>query len=81
MKKLIIALSVLGLSACTDDANTIRTLRSAGYTDIETTGYSPWACGDDDTFATSFRAKNPQNQIVEGTVCCGMLVKGCTIRF
>lgn len=76
-----LALLLFSLASCTDDAATVRTLRSAGFTDITTTGYSAWACGEDDSFATGFRAKNPQGQLVEGTVCCGFMVKGCTVRF
>jgi hypothetical protein len=76
-----ITLIALFLMACTDEASTIRTLSSAGYTDIITTGYDMWACGDDDTYSTGFNAKNPAGQIVTGTVCCGFMTKGCTIRF
>jgi hypothetical protein len=45
---------------CTDDNATISTLNKSGYTDIEITGYSFWECGQDDTFHTGFRAKNPK---------------------
>lgn len=71
----------IALVACTDETNTIRTLDSAGYTDIHTTGYSWFECGKDDTYHTGFTAKNPAGKQVSGTVCCGMLTKGCTIRF
>lgn len=67
-------------SACTDDTDTIRTLNSSGYTDIHTTGYRFFACGQGDDFSTGFRAKNQTGQIVTGTVCCGLL-KNCTVRF
>lgn len=80
MKKLIL-LSVLAMTGCTDEAATRSTLDKSGYTDIVITGYSPWVCGDDDTYETGFRAKNPAGKIVEGTVCCGALTKGCTVRF
>ena len=56
-------------------------LYSAGYTDVALTGYAYFGCGKDDTFATGFRAKNPQGNRVEGVVCCGFVGKGCTIRF
>lgn len=69
------------LAGCTDESATIRTLDNAGYTEIQTTGYSWFQCGDDDTFHTGFRAKNPAGKMVEGTVCCGAWSKGCTIRF
>ncbi len=72
---------LLALAGCTDESNTRRTLESAGYTDIQTTGYSWFECGKDDTYHTGFTAKNPLGKPVSGTVCCGMWTKGCTIRF
>lgn len=79
MKRLaLIALLLLG---CTDSTNTIRTLEDSGFSDITVTGYSFFACGQDDTFHTGFRAKNQAGKFVEGTVCCGMMTKGCTVRF
>ncbi len=74
-------IACIGLVACTDEDNTRRTLESAGYSDIHTTGYSWFECGKDDTFHTGFTAKNPVGKTVSGTVCCGMWTKGCTIRF
>lgn len=67
--------------ACTDEISTKSTLTSAGYTDIQTYGYSFWSCGEDDAFHTKFTAINPIGKRVSGTVCCGFLVKDCTIRF
>lgn len=85
MKKIIIAAIfatlMLGGCMCTDESATVKTLRSAGYTEIRTTGYEWFECSDDDTYHTGFIAKNPQGQQVSGTVCCGLLAKGCTIRF
>ena len=78
MKKLIIA--ALFIAGCTDEGRSAETLRKAGFTEIQTTGYSLFACSDDDNFHTGFRAKNPQGVVVEGTVCCGVF-KSCTIRF
>ena len=77
---MIVTALVLG-AACTDDANTIRTLRAAGFSDIQTTGWSPFVCGDDDQFETGFRAVNPAGHVVTGTVWCGLITKGCTVRF
>ncbi len=74
----LFAVMVIG---CTDEANTRRTLSNSGYSDIQITGYSWFECGDDDLFHTGFTAKNPVGKQVDGTVCCGALTKGCTIRF
>lgn len=81
MKKLTFLVAFVSLLGCTDETNTRRTLENAGYSDVETTGYSPFECGEGDTFHTGFKAKNPAGKVVEGTVCCGMWTKGCTIRF
>lgn len=66
---------------CTSEEKTIHTLRSAGFSYIKTEGYAWFACSDDDTFATQFSALNPQGELVEGAVCCGLVFKNCTIRF
>lgn len=74
---LILPLLCLG---CTDETETRNTLTKAGFTDVEITGYAFFSCGEDDTYRTAFRAKNPVGNTVEGAVCCGTF-KGCTIRF
>lgn len=77
MKKIIFMLFLVG---CTEPDMTRETLHKAGFYDVEITGYSAFACSEDDTFATGFKAKNSNGNIVEGTVCCGLL-KSCTIRY
>lgn len=79
MRSIIIA--IILLVGCTDESATIRTLRSSGFSNIRTTGYSWFECGKEDTFSTGFTATNPTGQTVSGTVCCGLIMKGCTIRF
>lgn len=68
------------LCSCISPDMTQKTLESAGYSDIKIEGYAWFACSEDDTFHTSFTAKNPKDQEVSGVVCCG-LFKNCTIRF
>ncbi len=80
MKRAAILLAFLFLG-CTDEASSYRVLKSAGYSDVQLTGWSPFACSKDDQFETGFRAKGPTGQPVEGTVCCGLVFKACTIRF
>jgi hypothetical protein len=78
MKRLLLtALLTIG---CTCEDSSAQALRGHGFTDIQWTGYSFFACSDSDTFSTGFRAKNPKGETVEGTVCCGWL-KNCTVRF
>lgn len=81
---LSVAIGAMGLwllVACTDEGSAHRALVSSGYTGIKFTGYSVSACGSDDTTATGFTAINPAGHLVSGTVCCGLLIKGCTVRF
>ena len=51
-----------------------------GFTDVQFTGYSFFACSKDDEYHTGFKAKNPSGKKISGTVCCGIL-KSCTVRF
>ena len=80
MKTIILLIALITCTACTCEDSARSTLRAYGFTDIHFTGYSFFACGKDDFTATGFKAKNQQGQIVEGTVCCGVL-KSCTVRF
>ena len=79
MKRIIIALSAVLLSACTDSDVARKSLAGAGYTDIEITGYAFFGCSEDDTIHTGFKAKGLNGQPVEGVVCSAWL-KGATIR-
>lgn len=80
MKKLLLALPLL-LTACgADPRGAAEALDNAGFTDIQTGGYSVFACGKGDTYHTAFTAKNPRGKTVTGTVCSGWF-KGATIRF
>ena len=76
----LILLATLALSACApSDERAIRTLESAGFTNIKL-GLYPWfACGQDDGFNVAFTADNIRGQRVGGAVCCGMF-KNCTVR-
>jgi len=71
----------LAFCGCSDSQGTKDLLRSQGYTDIVTTGYDWFSCGEDDTYATGFRAKSSNGSNVRGVVCSGLLFKGSTIRF
>lgn len=68
------------LASCTDEDATRSTLRAYGFTNIQTTGYAFFGCGEEDEFSTGFRAVNQQGMRVEGVVCCGWF-KNCTVRF
>lgn len=76
----ISCIAMFGLSACTRPEQAENVLAQSGYTEIEITGWRPFAAGEGDTFSTGFRAKAPNGQIVTGTVTSGIL-KGATVRF
>lgn len=82
MKKLLLLiLAIFALASCTDESGAIKLLESQGYTNIQITGYDAWACGQGDDLATGFVATNMAGNIVKGTVCSGLFLKGSTIRF
>lgn len=75
---LILALLVAG---CTSNNKTVETLEKMGFTEVKPKGYDMFSCSEDDFTSTKFEAKNPLGQTVEGTVCCGMIFKNCTVRW
>jgi len=82
MKKIIFALIVATMfCACSNSQDAERVLQENGFTNIQTTGYSFFACGKDDFFSTGFTATSVNGSQVSGTVCSGLLFKGSTIRF
>lgn len=61
-----------------------RSLETQGYAEVKTTGHSVWSsahgCSDSDSYAIKATAKNPRGQPVHVTVCCGAVLKSCTVR-
>lgn len=79
--KLFAAVLLVGLLAgCTRSDHAVQILAKQGYSHIQITGWRPFACDKNDTFATGFRAINMAGQEVTGVVCEGIL-KNATIRF
>lgn len=77
--KLCVVFTLVNLSSCTDEAAARRTLDDEGYTDVQITGFRWFGCGDDTS--TGFTAKNTKGKPVDGVVCCGYLMKACTVRW
>lgn len=73
-----VSLAAISLGACTDSDRAIRAAKSMGFTDVKPGGYGWFRCGDD-TFSTSFTAKDAHGEPVSGVVCSGWL-KGATVR-
>lgn len=78
----ILLYAALGLipAACTNPDGAREVLLDAGYTQVQTDGYDAWACSDDDTYATRFRAIGPTGRPTQGVVCEGLFLKDATIR-
>lgn len=78
----LVALVAPSSMGCTDESGARHALRAAGYTDIETTGYSFFSCSNDDGTCTGFTAKGPTGVRVTGAVGCGFwpCSKNCTVR-
>lgn len=84
MKKffyVFLIISIILIIGCSNSNDARNALSNAGMTHVIVTGYSPFACGDDDFYSTGFTAINPQGNQVSGTVCSGFLFKSSTIRW
>ena len=84
-KSIMVAITLLALilTSCTDSSDFLKgkkQLENQGYTDIVSTGYSAFCCGEEDTFSTGFKAKDRNGDEVKGCICSGAF-KGITIRF
>lgn len=80
MKYILAICAALTLSACTDNNTARRALSNLGFTQIQTTGYAFFGCGESAQFSTGFIAVSPTGQTVKGVVCSGWL-RGATVRF
>ncbi|MNY13376.1 hypothetical protein D3C86_1465080 [compost metagenome] len=79
MKRALL-LAVVLLAGCTNADDAIRTLKAAGYTDVQITGYRWFGCSKDDSVHTGFIAKGRDGSTVSGIVCGELFFKGNTIR-
>lgn len=80
IKNLIAALAVAAiLAACTSSNEAQRAVTALGFTEVKTTGYRFFGCGEDDTFHTGFEATDASGKRVTGVVCSS-LMKGATVR-
>lgn len=81
--KYALMLALLGtivMTGCTQPQSAERILTQQGYTHIEMTGWRPFSCGHDDSFATGFKAQTVNGSQVTGVVCEGLIFKASTIR-
>jgi hypothetical protein len=68
MKKLLIAIVLMFLTACTNPEGATAVLKEQGYTNIEITGYDFLANGKDDVSSTGFIATTATGVKVKGAV-------------
>jgi len=82
-------LAIILVTGCTpDQAEATRILEAEGLHDIQLLGWKSFSCSDDDNLNVEFVAKRtvldregrPSEVDVTGVVCCGLLMKDCTIR-
>lgn len=64
----------------TNEDAAARALEQAGYTNVNWTGYTWFACSNGDWSQTGFLANGPAGTVTSGTVCCGLVFKYCTVR-
>lgn len=80
LKILLITICIF-ICSCTNPKDANKALESMGFTNIKMTGYSLFACSEDDFYHTGFEAVNSQGKVVSGTVCSGLFFKNSTVRF
>lgn len=68
--------------ADSDNSKARSVLAAQGYTNVHFTGIPWFECSDTDSNFTSksFSAELNGTRI-EGVVCCGLILKSCTLRF
>lgn len=90
MKKTIsVVACVAFLTACGESASSdaaIRAAVSSGIVDPRVTdqhGIAPglYGCGQDDGVAFDIAGRNASGQPVNAVVYCGLVLKGCTVRW
>ncbi len=67
-----------------DTSRATRALETYGFSDVQIVSSDNLAifqgCGQHDAFVYEARATNPAGKRIDVLVCCGLLVKACTVR-
>ncbi len=58
-----------------------QSLEKQGFTKVSVGDWSAFECSSGDSISRAFTAVNSNGQQVDGTICCGFFLKGCTVRF
>lgn len=87
MKRTSLAVLVMlgGCGELVEPSKAVSTMESAGYTDVRVIAQhgvaAEWAgCSKGDAVGFDVSAKNPAGVRTTALVCCGLVMKGCTIR-
>lgn len=76
---IVVMLSALVFSSCTDEEGAEKVLKRSGYTSVDAGGYDFFNGSKDDVYVTKFKATAPNGERVSGVVTKGWF-KGSTIR-
>jgi hypothetical protein len=77
---LLVAVFAWKLQGCPNGLQAVSILGAEGYTEVKIDkGGHGFSCGKDGS-ATGFAAKTVAGHPVKGVVCCGLVVKACTMR-
>lgn len=81
MKRIIIMCALL--TSCATEADRRNAAEALGLSDYHETGPALFECSEDDSIlaSASFTATSQKGQPVKGVVCCGPIMKSCTVRF
>jgi hypothetical protein len=82
LRTFLFGLAIFALGGCVvSEGKAAEVLVGAGFKPVRFLGYQFGVCGEDDVKNIGFIATNFKGQEVRGTLCCGGLFKGCTIRY
>jgi hypothetical protein len=78
---LVAALILLFAKGCmTSSEETINSVSAYGFKDIRTGDWTI-GCSEGERLGRHFTATNSDGKMVSGYVCCGLVFKGCTVRW
>lgn len=72
-----------GADSVEESSRALEAAKSSGLTNVDLHSVAWWECSDEDSVITSrkFSATNSEGESVNGTACCGLFLRGCTIRW
>lgn len=77
----LVITTIFWLSMQSDDSIFKGAAERAGLTNVSVGDTAIFSCGRDDSLARQITATNSRGQRVQAVVCCGMVLKACTVRY